>query len=190
MKAVGVVLTSFVLAATSGTGAAASVCRRCDCGGLCLGGQTLGEWAPREGRCRPNGGILGFNSVPPNTPAYWTLFVTTQGSRSLRRFAGRLEVWADYTLPRPIVPGLPAACEAADRVCFGTSARFRGRVRYDRLTGVARYPDGATCEFRGTVSFGLGGMSPNAFVCRAPSGEVLSDGPFQVQLIRLSGCRR
>ncbi|TMA79098.1 MAG: hypothetical protein E6J77_20120 [Deltaproteobacteria bacterium] len=189
MQAVAVVLASFALAATSAA-VAASTCRRCDFGGLCRRGQALVQCLPSEGRCRPNGGILGFNSVPPNTPAYWTLFAPARGKRSLRRLAGRLEVWADYTFPRPIVPGLPAECEAADRVCFGTSAVFRGKVRNDRLKGVARYPDGATCEFRGTVSFGLGGARPNAFVCRTPSGDVLSDGPFQLQLIRLSGCRR
>src|SRR5438477_11748543 len=110
MTGVGLVLASFVLAATSGI-AAASACRRCDFGGLCLKGLDLVQCVPSEGPCRTNGGILGFNSVPPNTPAYWTLFVTTPGSRSLRRFAGRLEVWADYTFPPPIVPGLPAACD-------------------------------------------------------------------------------
>ncbi len=188
MPAVGIVLIALVLTAASGT-AGASSCRRCAFGGLCGRGPNLVECVPSQSRCRPNGGILGFNSVPPNTPAYWTLFAdASTGSRSW--FAGRLEVSADYTFPRPNVPGLPASCDAADRVCLGTSAPFRGRIRKDRLKGGARYADGATCEFRGTVAFGFGAERPNRFVCRTPSGAVLSAGRFQMQLIRLKGCRR
>src|SRR5439155_25688622 len=73
---------------------------------------------------------------------------------------------------------------------LGERAEFSGVVRNDRLTGVARYPDGATCEFSATIAFGIGEPEPNTFTCRKPSGEVMSEGALRVQLIRLKGCTR
>ena len=182
-------LASLLLAAAA-NGAAASGCRECAFGGLCRTEETPVPCVPSQARCKPNGGILLFNSVSASAPAYWTLFADARGRKSFGRLDGRLEVWADYTLPRPTVPGLPAACDAPDRICFGASARFRSAVRHNRLRGVAQYPDGAACEFRGKVAFGLGGAGVNRYVCRGPSGDVMSKGPFRVQGIRLSGCRR
>jgi hypothetical protein len=145
---------------------------------------------PSQAGCIPNGGILAFNSVPPNVPAYWSFSARPRGRRSLRRLAGPLKVWADYSAGRPVAPGLPEHCDAEDSICFGSKASFCGVVAGDRLTAVARYGDGATCEFGITLSFGFGGTEANAFVCRNPSGEVLSEGAVQLQLIRLRGCRR
>jgi hypothetical protein len=87
----------------------------------------------------------------------------------------------------PAVPGFPGRCD--EDACAGRTGRFDGTVVGDRLTAVARYRDGARCEFRGTIMFGLGGEEPNFFVCRTPSGEVMSEGPFHLQGIRLSGCQ-
>jgi hypothetical protein len=89
--------------------------------------------------------------------------------------------------------GLAEGCDAASEnfpICSGAKARFSGTVADDRLTGVARYHDGATCEFDATIAFGLGEGKPNTFVCRPPSGEVMSQGPLRVQIIRLTGCTR
>jgi hypothetical protein len=178
----------FLLAAV--THAAASDCRPCAFGGLCRIEERLVPCVPSRARCRPNGGILVFNSVSSGAPAYWTLVADARGAESLGRLDGRLEVWADYTFPRPAVPGLPAECATTDRICFGASARFSGTVRHNRLRGVARYADAAACEFRGRLLFGLGSGRPNRYLCRGPSGDVVSKGPFRVQGIRLTGCRR
>ena len=186
--AVRVALVLLLAAATDA--AAASRCRPCAFGGLCRIEERLVPCMPSQARCKPNGGILVFNSVSRSAPAYWTLFADTRGRESVGRLDGRLEVWADYTFPRPAVPGLPTDCDATDRICFGATARFSGTVRHNRLRGVARYADGAACEFRGKIVFGLGGARPNIYVCRGPSGDVVSKGPFRVQGIRLTGCRR
>ena len=51
-------------------------------------------------------------------------------------------------------------------------------------------PDGATCEFEVSLIFGFGEPTPNRFVCRDPSGAVMSEGALRLQLMRLGGCRR
>jgi len=80
--------------------------------------------------------------------------------------------------------------ESVGWILSGERAEFCGVVRNDRLRGVARYPDGATCEFSATIAFGIGEPEPNMFTCRKPSGEVMSEGVLRVQLIRLKGCKR
>jgi hypothetical protein len=137
-------------------------------------------------RCVPNGGILVFNSVPPNVPAYWTLFADTHGILSLRRLDGRLEVHADVVDPG--VPGFPG--ELRDGVYFGDSAQLTGTVRRNKVRVLATYPDGSQCNFRLTLAFGLGRARPNAFVCRNAAGEVIADGGVDLQGVRLQGCRR
>jgi hypothetical protein len=139
-----------------------------------------------DGDCLPDGGILIFNSTPPNVPAYWTLFArhTRPG-----RLVGRLRVWGDSQLAMPAVPGFPAVrCE--DVVCRGRNGRFVGDVVGMRLTAVARYPRGGSCEFSAEIAFGLGTAKPNTFVCRDQSGAILSEGALQVQGIRLRGCQQ
>jgi hypothetical protein len=193
MHVVALVLAMSALAAAAAGRIEAAGCRPCAFGGLCLEGETSVQCRPSRSGCAPAGGILGFNSIRPNVPAYWTLFARGRGRRSLHRLAGRLEVWSDYSAGPPSAPGLPAGCDAASEnfpVCSGATARFSGTVANDRLTGVARYRDGATCEFEATIAFGLGEGERNTFVCRAPSGEVMSQGALQVQLIRLKGCTR
>jgi len=193
VRVVTLVLAVFTVMVVSAGTADAAGCRRCAFGGLCLRGETLEECLPSQSACIPNGGILGFNSMPPNVPAYWTLFGQARGRRSLRRLRGRLEVWSDYSAGLPSAPGLPKRCDTASDnfpICSGERAEFSGVVRNDRLTGVARYPDGATCEFSATIAFGIGEPEPNTFTCRKPSGEVMSEGALRVQLIRLKGCKR
>jgi hypothetical protein len=141
---------------------------------------------PAAVRCVPNGGILVFNSVPPNVPAYWTLFAEPDGARSLRRLDGRLEVFAD--VEDPGVPGFPGTFDGT--VYVGESARFRGVVRRERVRGVAEYADGRRCTFRMRLAFGLGGPRPNAFSCRDAEGRVLAEGALDLQGIRLFGCIR
>src|SRR5207244_13435066 len=105
----------------------------------------------------------------------------------------RLESACDDSAGLPCAPGLRARCDLpSDNLpsCSGGPAQFCGVVRNDRLTGVARYPDGATCEFSATIAFGIGEPEPNMFTCRKPSGEVMSEGVLRVQLIRLKGCQR
>ena len=51
-------------------------------------------------------------------------------------------------------------------------------------------PDGAACEFEVSLLFGFGEPTPNRFVCRDPSGAVMSEGALRLQLIRLAGCKR
>jgi hypothetical protein len=178
-------LAALVLAAFAGR-AAAEGCPPCAFGGLCGGpADEPVECGPTEAKCVPRSGILLFNSVLPNIPAYWTLFArrgTPPG-----RLVGRLKVFADRELGPPAVPGFPGRCRG--RLCFGRPARFDGTVAGDRLTATARYAGGATCEFAGRIAFGLGGAEPNTFVCRRASGEILSQGPFDLQGIRLFGCR-
>lgn len=189
MHVVVLVLAMSALAAA----AAGRVDAACAFGGLCFEGETPVQYRPSRSACAPVGGILGFNSIPPNVPAYWTLFTRARGRRSFHRLAGRLEVWSDYSAGPPSAPGLPEGCDAASEnfpICFGAKARFSGTVADDRLTGVARYHDGATCEFDATIAFGLGERKPNTFVCRAPSGEVMAQRPLRVQIIRLKGCTR
>jgi hypothetical protein len=151
--------------------AAASGCRECGTG---LSGH----------RCVPNGGILVFNSVPPNVPVYWTLVAEADGLASLRRLDGTLEAWSDAIDPG--IPGFPGTL--AGEVYRGASAAFRGAVRSDRLYGLATYPDGRTCEFRVKLAFGLGRGRPNRFVCRSASGATLASGRIDLQGARLRGC--
>jgi hypothetical protein len=84
----------------------------------------------------------------------------------------------------------PGAAGKNGRYVADDQRRARGRVDGDRLTAVARWRGGATCEFAGTIRFGLGEPEPNWFICRDAGGQVLSEGPFDVQGIRLSGCLR
>jgi hypothetical protein len=138
----------------------------------------------------PAKGILTFNSLPPEVPVYWTL--KTRGRPRPGRLVGRLRAFTDAGPARPAVPGFHRRrCQRnSTPVCFGRSARLRGRVAGDRLTAVARWRGGATCEFAGSIRFGLGDSEPNWFICRNAAGQVLSEGPFEVQGIRLSGCLR
>jgi hypothetical protein len=135
-------------------------------------------------QCAPKGGILLFNSVPPNVPAYWSLFANRR--RPVGRLVGRLKVRSDVVDPG--VPGFPG--ELRDDVYFGESGRFRGTARDDQIEAVASYPDGSSCDFAVTIAFGLGGANPNTFVCRDPAGNVVAQGGVDVQGIRLRGCRR
>src|SRR5262249_15330160 len=193
MPAVALVLAVLALVTVSARAADGAGCRRCAFGGLCPSGDTLVECPPSRSSCIPDAGILGFNSMPPNAPAYWTLFARGRERRSLRRLAAPLEVWSDYSPGQPSAPGLPPRCDPSNEefpLCSGERARFTGLIRSDRLMGVARYADGASCEFRATIAFGLGGPEPNTFTCRAASGEVMSEGALRLQLIRLTGCKR
>ena len=122
MRVVTLVLAVFTVMVVSAGTADAAGCRRCAFGGLCLRGETLEECLPSQSACIPNGGILGFNSMPPNVPAYWTLFGQARGRRSLRRLRGRLEVWSDYSAGLPSAPGLPKRCDTASDnfpICSG-----------------------------------------------------------------------
>lgn len=141
-------------------------------------------------RCVPYDGILVFDSAEPDVaPAYWTVFAERDAGRR-GQVRGRVAVWADYSYPRPNVPGLPADCAEDDQTqCAGAEAQLAGRVTRRRFRGTATYADGATCEFRVALAFGLGGARPNAYVCRGPGGEVLGRGPLRMQGIRLRGCR-
>jgi hypothetical protein len=171
--------------------AAANGCRPCGFAGLCQSSGLTTECGPVQADCVPAEGILLFNSLPPDVPVYWTL--KTRGRPRPGRLVGRLRAFTDAGPARPPVPGFRRRRCQRDRpapVCFGRSARFRGRVDGDRLTAVARWRGGATCEFAGTIRFGLGEPEPNWFICRDAGGQVLSEGPFDVQGIRLSGCLR
>jgi hypothetical protein len=116
---------------------------------------------PSDATCVPNGGILSFNSVAPNVPAYWDLFARKRGLRSVGRLSGRLTAWSDARDPG--VPGFPG--RRWGDVFRGRTARFKGTVVGHRLEGDARYTGGVRCMFTGT------------------------HGILQVQVIRLSGCR-
>jgi len=178
-------LTLPVVASANGT------CRPCTFAGKC--GPASVTCPPSRTRCVPTGGILGFNSLPPNIPAYWTLFDDTQDRSSLRRLDGRLETWADYAFGRPAVPGMPQVCqppEGEDLFCMGAPGEFSAVVRRDRVVGRARYADGATCTFRFLLAFGQGGERPNRFRCRDATGALLSQGVLRVQLLRVRGCKR
>src|SRR5262249_59132337 len=110
----GVALVLAVLALVTVSARAADGCRRCAFGGLCPSGDTRVECPPSRSSCIPDAGILGFNSMPPNAPAYWTLFARGRERRSLRRLAGRLEVWSDYSAGPPSAPGLSARCDPSN----------------------------------------------------------------------------
>jgi hypothetical protein len=157
--------------------------------GAARSGSTTGclrcAFQPSDVTCAPNGGILTFNSVPPNVPAYWNLFARKRGLRSVGRLSGRLKVWSDVRDPG--VPGFPG--RQSGTVFWGRSARFEGTISGDRFMGVARYRGGARCTFTADLTSGLGGGDPNVFDCRSGSGELLTQGALQVQVIRLSGCR-
>jgi hypothetical protein len=161
-------------------------------GDVVLGGRAIARgcatcgMGPGTRRCIPNGGILVFNSVRPNVPAYWTLFADARGVDSLRRLDGELAVFSDAEAPG--VPGFPGTFE--DPVFVGERATFAGFVRRGRLRGRATWPDGSTCDYRLTIAFGLGGTRPNRFVCRDGTGTTTAAGPVDVQGIRLRGCRR
>ncbi len=193
MPVVALVLAVLTLVTVSVRTADCGGCRRCAFGGLCPRDGSLVECPPSRSPCVPNAGILGFNSMSPNVPAYWTLFARGRERRSLRRLAGRLEVWSDYSAGPPSAPGLPPRCDPASEdfpLCSGERARFSGVIRDDRLIGMAQYPDGARCEFRATIAFGLGEAEPNTFTCHKASGEAMSEGALRLQLIRLTGCKR
>ena len=135
-------------------------------------------------RCIPNGGILVFNSVPPNVPAYWRLFADARGTESLRRLEGELDVHSDAVDPG--VPGFPGRLDGD--VYVGTPARFAGVVRHDRVRGTATYPDGSTCRFSMKLAFGR--RRANTFVCNDATGDPIAEGRIDLQGIRLRGCRR
>jgi hypothetical protein len=174
MVAVRLLLAALLIEWSVVAGAIAADCTPCGVGAL------------GPPRCIPNGGILVFNSVPPNVPAYWTLVADARGLDSLRRLDGRLDVWSDVVDPG--VPGFPGELEG--EVYWGASAQFAGSVRRDRVRAVATYPDGSECAFRLKVAFGFGGPVPNRFVCRDPAGTVSAGGRVDLQGIRLQGCRR
>src|SRR5262249_26662703 len=113
MRVVTLVLAVLTSMAVSPRTAGAAGCRRCAFGGLCPSGETFVACLPSQSACIPNGGILGFNSMPPTVPAYWTLFAQARGRRSLGRLRGRLEVWSDYSAGPPSAPGLPERCDTA-----------------------------------------------------------------------------
>jgi hypothetical protein len=136
-----------------------------------------------ESGCVPKGGILVFASVRPNVPVGWTMFASHR--RPLGRLRGRLDAWSDAVDPG--VPGFPG--QARDDVYRGRSARFRGTADAARVQGVATYADGSTCDFATALGFGLGGATPNAFVCRDATGVVVAQGAVDLQGIRLRGCR-
>ena len=136
-----------------------------------------------ESECLPRGGILVFTSVRPNVLVSWTMFARHR--RPLGRLRGRLDVWSEAVDPG--VPGFPG--RARDGIYRGRSARFRGTVDADRVQGTATYTDGSTCDFAMTLGFGLGGATPNAFVCRDATGVVVAQGALNLQVIRLLGCR-
>jgi len=148
-----------------------------DCTPCAVGPQRL----PR--RCGVNGGIVVFNSVPPNVPAYWTLFADARGTESLDRLDGALAAWSDVV--HPGVPGFPGRLDG--EVYVGTSGRFAGAVTRRRVRGVATYPDGSRCEFRLRLAFGL---RRDRFSCSSPTGETIAEGRVDVQGMRLRGCRR
>jgi hypothetical protein len=183
MPVVRSALLGLVLGGLLATPAAAAGCSSCFFGGTCIVDDQLVTCGPTQAGCVPNAGILVFNSVPPNVPAYWTLFAKR---RRPGRLQGRLEVFADEEFGDPAVPGFPGVCE--DGICFGRRGRFNGTVVGDEFTAVARYRGGGRCEFRGTLQFGFGGPTPNAFTCRTAGGILLSEGAFHLQGIRLQGC--
>jgi hypothetical protein len=166
-----------------GTGAA-SGCLPCQFHGDC--GEARVPCLPSEARCMPNGGILVFNSVAPNVPAYWTLYA--RRNRPPGELIGKLKVFADEVLGPPSVPGFPGRCRRG--TCFGRTGRFAGTMTGDRLTGVATYRSGAACDFSMTVAWGYGDPEPNTFTCRNAAGDVTSQGAIQLQGIRLFGCQQ
>lgn len=168
-------------------GFAIGACTPCGFAGVCETSQGVQSCGPSEARCVPRGGILAFNSTAPLTPAYWTLDARPRGRRQLGRVKGKLAVFADDGVTSPDVPGFPGRCDG--QVCLGKRARIKGLFAGDRLTAVASYPNGDTCEFDLAIVFGLGdAVAPNVFRCRTATGQSLSEGPLQLQLIRLFGC--
>jgi hypothetical protein len=160
-------------------------CVPCAFGGLC--GKSREQCGPSAARCVPRRGILAFNSEPAAPYSYWTFFAERRpGPRGHLR--GRLAVHADAGVPSPAVPGFPGQCDA--EVCLGQEAELEGVVVRDRLTAIARYADGAVCDFDLDLLFGFGRpQAPNRFVCRDAGGAVLAEGGLRLQLIRLFGCR-
>ena len=167
-----------------------AACTPCVFAGLCNGQKPC---TPSEARCAPTGGIIGFNSLPPNVPVYWDFFIDTR-TKARARFAGRLTAWADYSAGVPAVPDFPAQCPVppGERfpTCFGVETQLRTKVRRDRLVGRAAYPHG-DCSFNFALAFGTerDGI-PNGFACRDTAGVVTSEGKLRVQLLRVLGCRR
>lgn len=174
MLAITLLLAALVLDLSFASTAESARCRPCAFSG-----------AATDTRCVTNGGILLFNSVPPNVPAYWTLFANARGRRTLGRLVGRLRVWSDAGDPG--VPGFPG--ELRDGLYFGETARFDGSIEGDRVQAVASYDDGSTCEFALTVGFDVL-PETNSFVCRDPAGTVVAQGAVDVQGIRLKGCKQ
>jgi hypothetical protein len=184
MRALLLVLAGLTVAASLGTPAQATGCQACAFGGLCRPDGASVPCGPTQAGCVPNGGILLFNSVPPNVPTYWTLFARRGNVPG--RLQGKLSAFADEGPAMPSVPAFPGRCR--NGLCFGRKGRFVGSVTGDRFTGIASYRRGAVCEFDGTLSFGFGTALPNNFVCRNAHGTVTSEGTLHLQGIRLSGC--
>jgi hypothetical protein len=175
MPAIMLLLAALVLELSLAFTAEAARCRPCAFSGA----------ATDTPRCVTNGGILLFNSVPPNVPAYWTLFANARGRRTLGRLVGRLRVRSDVVDPG--VPGFPG--ELRDGFYFGETARFDGSVEDDHVQAVASYDDGSSCEFALTLGFEVV-PEDNSFVCRDPADNVVAQGAVDVQGIRLRGCKK
>ncbi len=186
MRARAVTLALTLVGLLDSMPASAKGCTPCLFWGGCIrDGVRVLDCTPSEVRCRPNRGILAFNGIPPNEP-YWIL--NARRSRTPGRLPGVLRVRVDND-DVALVPGFPG--RRCDRYqCSGRNAQFVGEFGGDRLTGTARYRDGATCEFAMDLVPGYGTSVPNGFVCRDPAGQVLSQGALRVQLIRLRGCRQ
>src|SRR5262249_59753032 len=103
----GVALVLAVLALVTVSARAADGCRRCTFGGLCSSGDARVECPPSRSRCMPDAGILGFNSMPPNAPAYWTLFARVRERRSLRPLAWPLATQTVHARGPPSGPAPP-----------------------------------------------------------------------------------
>jgi hypothetical protein len=160
--------------------ASAAGCAPCQFHGECPGHVPC---PPSAAGCVPNGGILVFNSVPPNVPAYWTLHA--RRNRPPGTLLGKLKVFADDERPLP-APGAPWRCTRLG--CRGRSARFEGTITGDRLDAVAVYRSGASCTFSMTIAWGSGDPTANTFTCTNAAGEVTSQGAVDLQGIRLRGC--
>jgi hypothetical protein len=188
MPALPLLFVGLLIAGSLEGAARATGCRGCAFGGLCFpddGGAPV-SCTPEEAGCVPYGGVLTFNSVPPPAPVYWALFA--RRGNVAGRLVGKLSAFADRGLTQPDVPGFPWRC--FKDVCFARKGQFVGTVVGDRFTGIARYRRGETCEFDATLAFGLGSPVPNIWVCRNAAGTVTSQGPLQLQGIRITGCAR
>lgn len=187
MRAVACLLVAGFIVGASAEGALGRErCVPCGFAGTCDGDETCG---PTAAGCRPRDGILVFNSVSPPY-AYWTLFAKRRSGNRRGRLGGKLKVFVDKGVPTGGVPGFPARrCRGS--VCFGDNARLKGAIDGDQLAAKARYPGGEVCLFHVSLMRGLGTTTlPNHHICRDAAGSLLSEGPLDLQGIRLFGCRQ